>query len=95
MAAGLYVYPYKDANSGAIITAGNLRVAPHLQHLYSYLSENHHIQGMRDINEANLNILSRDVLKKIQTGQPGWEDALPAQVAEMIKQRQLLGYKAA
>jgi hypothetical protein len=91
----LYVYPYKDPKTGAIITSGNLRVAPHLQHLYSYLLENHYIQGMRDINEANLDILSRDVLKKIQTGQPDWEGALPAQVADMIKQRQLLGYKAA
>jgi hypothetical protein len=48
---------------------------------------------MRDINEANLDILSRDVLWKIQTGLPGWEDSVPSQVAEMIKQRQLLGYK--
>jgi hypothetical protein len=91
----LYVYPYKDPTTGAIITAGNLRVAPHLQHLYSYLSENHLIQGMRDINEENLSILSRDVLRKIQTGQPGWEGALPVQVSEMIKQRQMLGYKTA
>ena len=89
----LYTYPYKDPTSGAIITAGNLRVAPHLQHLYSYLSQNLYIQGMRDINEANLDILSRDVLWKIQTGLPGWEDSVPSQVAEMIKQRQLLGYK--
>ena len=89
----LFVYPYKDIKSGAIITAGNLRVAPNLQHLYRHLMENHHIQGMRDIDEANLNIFSRDALKQIQTGQPGWESAVPVQVAEMIKQRNLLGYK--
>ena len=88
----LYVYPYKDAKTGAIITAGNLRVAPNLQHLYRFLLENHFIMGMEDINEANLDIFSRDVLQQIQTGKPGWEAGVPAQVAEMIRQRKLLGF---
>src|SRR5256885_13569143 len=64
----LYVYPYQDPASGSIITAGNLRVAPHLTHLYSYLLENHFIQGIRDYNDAFLPIFSRDALAKIQAG---------------------------
>ncbi len=88
----LYVYPYQDAKTGAIITAGNLRVASHLQHLYGYLQENNFIQGMKDINEANLSIFSRDLLHRIQTGAPGWEDGVPAQVANMIRERKLLGF---
>ncbi len=89
----LYVYPYRDPKSAAIITAGNLRVAPHLRHLYMYLVENHFIQGMRDVEESNLDILSRDVLKMLQNGEPGWEAKVPTQVADLIKQRRLLGYK--
>jgi hypothetical protein len=88
----LYAYPMREAKTGAIITAGNLCVAPHLQHLYDYLFENHYIQPMRDVNEANMNILSREILAQIQNNQPGWEHSVPVQVAEMIKQRKLLGF---
>ena len=58
----LYVYPLQDKPTGAIITANNLRVAPHLQHLYAYLVENHFIQAIKDYNECYLPIFSRDVL---------------------------------
>ena len=46
----LYAYPLLDAETGALVTAGNLRVAPNLQHLYDYLIENRHIQPIRDYN---------------------------------------------
>jgi hypothetical protein len=90
----LYVFPYRDPKSRAVITAGNLRVAPHLRHLYMYLVENHFIQGMRDVSEASMDVFSRDVLKTLQGGEPGWEDKVPVQVAQLIKERRLLGYRA-
>lgn len=89
----LYVYPYRDPKSAAVITAGNLRVAPHLRHLYMYLVENHFIQGMRDVNEQTMDVFSRDILKMLQAGEPGWEAKVPAAVAQLIKERRLLGYK--
>jgi hypothetical protein len=89
----LYVYPYRDPKSASVITAGNLRVAPHLRHLYAYLMENLFIQGMRDVNEANMDIMSRDVLRMLQSGQAGWEEKVPPAVANLIKERRLLGYK--
>lgn len=88
----LYVYPLKDSRSGSIITAGNLRVAPHLQHLYDYLLENQFIQAIRDVDQADLGIFSRTVLQEIQANAPGWEPKVPPQVAEMIKARRLLGF---
>jgi len=33
--------------------------APHLQHLYAYLLENHFVQGVRDIKKEYLPIFSR------------------------------------
>jgi hypothetical protein len=89
----LYVYPLKDAATGAIITAGNLQVAPHLQHLYDYLFENHHIQPLRDVSPDNLSVFSRDVVKEITDNIPGWEAKVPIKVAAMIKERKLLGYR--
>lgn len=89
----LYVYPYRAAGTASVITAGNLRVAPHLRHLYMYLVENHFIQGMRDISDASLDVFSRDVLKQLQGGESGWEEKVPTQVAQLIKERKLLGFK--
>ena len=89
----LYVYPYREPKSGSIITAGNLRIAPHLRHLYMYLVENHFIQGIRDVSDQSLDIFSRDVLRMLQSGEAGWESRVPARVAQLIKDRKLLGYR--
>jgi hypothetical protein len=88
----LYVYPTQDPTTGSIITANNLRVAPHLQHLYAYLLENHSIQAIKDYNECCLPIQSPDVLSRIKSGETGWEIMVPPQVAAIIKDRKLLGY---
>lgn len=88
----LYVYPFQDMNSGAIITANNLRVAPNLQHLYAYLSENHFIQAIKDYNECYLPIFSKDVLARIKAGDAGWEIMVPPLVASIIKERKLFGF---
>jgi len=91
----LYVYPLREAKTGALITAGNLRVAPHLRHLYAYLVENRLIESLRDFDERCLPIFSRDVLAKIRAGDPAWETMVPPTVAQMIKERKLFNYGAA
>lgn len=88
----LYVYPFKEPTNNCILTASNLRVAPHLAHLYSYLLENQSIIPLRDYNEENLSIFSRDALAKIRAGDSQWEPMVPPQVSKMIKERKLLGY---
>ncbi|MBI3875340.1 MAG: TonB-dependent receptor [Verrucomicrobia bacterium] len=90
----LYVYPLQEPKTGALITAGNLRVAPNLRHLYAYLVENRFIESLRDYNEAYLPIFSRDVLAKLRAGDPSWEAAVPPIVAQMIRERRLFNYKA-
>ena len=91
----LYAYPLRDAANGSIITARSMRVAPHLQHLYDYLTENNYIQTIRDYRPEYLPIFSRDVLAKIKAGTADWEQMVPAQVAKIIKERKLLGYGTA
>src|SRR5437016_649156 len=85
----LYVYPFREPKSGSIISAGNLRVAPHLRHLYAYLLENRLIESMLGFNENCLPIFSRDVLSKIRCGDSSWENMVPPQVAALIKERKL------
>jgi hypothetical protein len=89
----LYVYPFRDPSSGSIITARNLVVEPHLQHLYAYLIENNYIQPIRSYEPEYLPIFSKDVLEKIQAGDSAWENQVPAQVARAIKERKLFGWK--
>jgi hypothetical protein len=40
-----------------------------------------------------MSVLSRNVLKMLQNNEPGWEPMVPNEVATLIKQRHLLGYK--
>ncbi len=91
----LFVYPLLDPASGSVITARNIRVAPHLQHLYEYLLENNYIQSIRDYRPENLPIFSRDVLAYIKAGDAKWEKMVPPQVASIIKDRSLFGHRSA
>ena len=89
-----YVCPFKDPASGELTTVHDLAVAPHLQHLYSYLLENGFIKPLDTINESYLSIFSHEVLAKLRCGDPCWEDAVPSQVAAIIKQQKLFQYQA-
>jgi hypothetical protein len=89
----LYVYPLQDTQTNSLITATNLRVAPHLRHLHAYLLENRFIENLLDYDKSCLPIFSRDVLKKIRSGDKSWEDMVPQQVAKTIRERNLFGCK--
>jgi hypothetical protein len=89
----LYVYPLREAKTGALISAGNLRVAPNLRHLHAYLVENRFIEGLKDYDEAALPIFSRDVLQRLRSGDNTWETMVPPEVATMIRERNLFGCK--
>ncbi len=91
----LYVYPLLDAKTGAVINAANLRVAPNLRHLHAYLIENRFIEAVRDYDEKLLSIFSRDVLQKIRSNDPSWDEMVPAEVAKRIRERRLFGCKGA
>lgn len=88
----IYAYPQLEAATQSLITAGNLRVAPHLRHLYAYLVENRLIESLRDYNEACLHLQSREVLRLLRAGDAAWEKMVPAPVVDLIKKRKLLGY---
>jgi hypothetical protein len=90
----IYAYPQVEPKSGSIITASNLRVAPHLRHLCAYLVENQLIEDVRGFNPVYLPIYSRDVLARLRSGDPSWEAMTPPEVAELIKRRRLFGYAA-
>jgi len=92
--ARLYVYPHLNLQSGQKLTVENFPVPPHLKHLYAYLLENRFIQAIPNFNPALLPIRSRDVLARIQSSDPSWENLVPPVIADIIKRDRLFGYRA-
>ncbi|PWU06193.1 MAG: nicotinate-nucleotide adenylyltransferase, partial [Verrucomicrobia bacterium] len=78
-----------ESTKGVLITADNVKLKPHIRHLYEYLKENGYIEAIQGFNPKNLDIFSRDILKLIREGAPGWEEAIPKKVADIIKEKKL------
>jgi hypothetical protein len=74
------------------INATNLQVELHLRNLYAHLLENHYLAQIVGFDPSAMNIFSRDILAKVHAGETGWESAVPAKVAALIKERHLFGY---
>ncbi|MEM9443955.1 MAG: TonB-dependent receptor [Verrucomicrobiota bacterium] len=89
----LYVYPARNPKNEQIITAHNLEVEPHLQHLHRYLIENRFIEPIRSENPAMVNFSSSNVIKKINLGDASWQQLVSPRVAKIIKERGFFGLK--
>ena len=89
----VYLYPYKDPKTGEILTSENLKVGEKLKELYKYFKLNNRIVDIKNYNPEYAEIYSREVLRKIIEKETGWENQLPAGVADMIKERFMFGYK--
>ena len=89
----LYVYPWKNSETGEVVTAGTFKAPAALRHLYAYLLENHGVEAVRDTAPADLSILPRDVLARLQEGDPTWEELVPEVVARVIKAGGLFGLR--
>ena len=90
----LYVYPMVDEQTGQLLTATNLQVAPNLRSLFRYLIENEFIHEVKEYNPEYLRIYPPDAMAKLQSGDPAWERMVPQEVVEMIKARGFFGYRA-
>lgn len=63
-----------------------------MKELYKFFKFNGKVVDVTDYDEKNLEIFSREVLKMINKGIPGWEKMLPEGIAELIKEHQLFGF---
>lgn len=86
----LLIYP--TLRDGVIWNCQKFSLPPNLIDLYQYLIANNKIEDIRDYNERNLHVQTDKVLQLIKQGAEGWEEYVPAEVAEMIKERCLFGY---
>jgi hypothetical protein len=90
----IYVYPFRPTPNDEITTIQDLKVHPRIRAFYEYLLYNGRLVNITNFDHDILNIFSREILNKIKTGQPGWENALPAYVDMIIKEKKLFGFEA-
>ena len=85
----VYLYPMKDPETGQILTSNNIKVHPRMKELYKFFKYNGKVMDIIDYDPDILHIFSREVLRRICDGEPGWEEMLPEGIAEMIKEKNL------
>ena len=88
----LYVYPMLNLNDQTTITVDDLTVKPELQPLFDYLARRGSFVNLDNYRPDYLPILSRDVLRRIASGDHEWEQMVPQAVAELIIARSFFGH---
>jgi hypothetical protein len=89
----IYVYPVRRKEGDELQTIDTLNVEPELKPLYNYLVGRGSFVQLDNFNPKYLPIFSRDVLKRISSGDESWDEMVPVQVAEIIRQRGFFGYR--
>jgi hypothetical protein len=88
----VYVYPLRRREADELQTIGTLKVNPELQLLYDYLVRRGSFVQLDNFNPKYLSIFSRDVLKRIASGDESWDEMVPPQVAAIIRECGFFGY---
>lgn len=88
----VFLYPMED-EYGNVLNSQNLKVHPRMKELYKFFAYNGKVTDITDFERDNLKIFSREVLKMISCGTPGWEKMLPEGIAELIKKHHLFGFE--
>jgi hypothetical protein len=89
----IYVYPLQRSPTDEVQTIHTVKVKSDLQPLYDYLVGRGSFVQLDNYNPKYLPIFSRDVLKRIASGDESWDQTVPLQVAEIIRRRGFFGYK--
>jgi hypothetical protein len=88
----MYVYPTRDAVSGQIVSVDNAPAPQPFHHLRDLLLELGRLEPLQGFEPRYLSIHTPDVLTRLQSGDPSWEELVPPAVARSIKDRKLFGY---
>ena len=94
-AVKVYVYPTWNPVSGAIVTVDNAALPAPGNHIRDFLLEIGQVEPLAGYESQYLSIQTRDVLARLQRGDPSWEEMVLPVVAENIKQHHLFGYRQA
>ncbi|PYK97605.1 MAG: nicotinate-nucleotide adenylyltransferase, partial [Verrucomicrobia bacterium] len=89
----VYVYPLQRSATDELQTVQTVNLKSDLQPLYDYLVRRGSFVQLDNHNPEYLPIFSRDVLKRIASGDETWDEMVPPQVAEIIRRRGFFGYQ--
>lgn len=89
----IYVYPLQRSPADELQTTRTVNLHSDLQLLYDYLCRRGSLVQLDNYNPKYLTIFSRDVLKRIGSGDESWDETVPPEVAEIIRRRGFFGYK--
>ena len=89
----VYLYPMKDPETGEFTTSENLKVHPRMKELYKFFKYNGRVVDIKDYDPEILTIFSREVLRMISHGEEGWENMLPENTGNLIKEQHLFEFK--
>jgi hypothetical protein len=84
----LYIYPAKNKD-GTLLTLETFRPKKDVEGLFNHLLQNGMILDLKNVDDTYLSIFSREVAKKIESGNSSWEKDVPAKAADVIKSRGL------
>ena len=88
----MYVYPTRDPATGEIQSLMHPPAPAPWHHLSNLLHDIGRTEAIVDFDESYLSIRRQDVLKRIQSGDPSWEEMVPQVVVEIIKGKKLFGW---
>jgi hypothetical protein len=77
------------------MTAKQVQVAANLRSLFQYLIDNRDIVEITDYQKDFLGIYPPAVLAKLKAGDKSWEELVPPEVVQIIKEREFFGYRRA
>jgi len=89
----LFIYPYCDRVTGNLTTVESMELPPIAKPLYDYVNQTNQLVSLENHDPTCARIDSRDVLKKIASGDTSWEEMVPPAIVELIKERNLFGHK--
>jgi hypothetical protein len=85
----VYLYPMIDKETGELVSSENLKVHPRMKELYKFFKYNGRVINIKDFDPTVLHIFSREVLRMIEAGEPGWNALLPPGIAELMEEMNL------
>ena len=89
----IYVYPLLNQAMNVLSTGSTDEIPAGMRALYQHLMERGKIKPLDNFDRSVLHIFSREVLKRIKDNSAPWEDMVPKEIAEVIKQRHFFGYR--
>jgi hypothetical protein len=89
----LYVYPLRNPSTGDVMTTQTFPVNPRLRGLYDHLVAAGSIRQLENYDPRHLTVFSSDVLARIRQGDSSFQSMVPADVAKLIRERGLFGWR--